>query len=123
MFARWAERLFSATPLARGCRPMTVGTACLVRIAAAALASALLGACASAPTPAPITWESRLDRGHPLAGRIWDVSAGAFVDESTLIAQVRAVAYVAVGEQHDNSDQHRPAARLVDGIAGAGRQP
>src|ERR1051325_10654076 len=125
MFAGAPCRLFNGGALARGCRPMKLGTASFVGLAAAALTPALLGACASAKAPAaaPIAWESRLDRGHPLAGRIWDVSAAAFVEESTLVARIGAVAYVAIGEQHDNPDHHRLEARLVDAIADAGRHP
>jgi uncharacterized iron-regulated protein len=95
-----------------------------MRLAATAVAAALVGACAPARSQtAPSTWQSTLDRGHPLAGRIWDVAVAQFVDESVLAERVRSAPYVAVGEQHDNPDHHRLEARLVDVIADAGKSP
>jgi uncharacterized iron-regulated protein len=73
--------------------------------------------------PSAPHWETTLDRGHPLTGRIWDVAAARFVDEAALVERLREVSYVAVGEQHDNPDHHHLEARVIDAIASAGKRP
>lgn len=69
------------------------------------------------------TWVSALHRDHPLAGRIWDGRAGAFVDEAALADAVRAADLVLLGEVHDNPDHHLLQARLVRTIVASGRRP
>lgn len=91
------------------------------RLAALLTLVVLLSACR---VPAPgVAWQSALGREHPLAGRIWDVAAGRFVDEPTLVAGLARARYVLLGEKHDNPDHHALQARLVRALAAAGRRP
>jgi uncharacterized iron-regulated protein len=69
------------------------------------------------------SWESKLHRNHPLAGKIWDVRASRFVDEASLVSALAGARTVLLGEVHDNPDHHVLQARLVRGLAGAGRTP
>ncbi len=69
------------------------------------------------------TWVSPLLRDHPLAGRIWDVRAGRFVDEPALVAALFGAHTVLLGEIHDNADHHLLQARLIRALAAAGRKP
>jgi uncharacterized iron-regulated protein len=63
----------------------------------------LLAACAAPPpNSAPV-----------LAGRIWDVRAGRFVEESELAQRVREARYVLLGEVLDNPSHHTLRARLI----------
>lgn len=91
----------------------------------------LLAGCAtsssqSAPPQEPAsprTWQSPLRRDHPLAGRIWDVSQGRWVDESALREELAKARFVLLGEQHDNADHHLLQASLVQALSGNGRHP
>jgi uncharacterized iron-regulated protein len=67
------------------------------------------------PPPPPLaeTWESTLDRAHPLVGTIWSVGEARFVQETELAASLGAADVVLVGEIHDNPDHHRIEARLL----------
>src|SRR5260221_9823945 len=73
--------------------------------------------------PTALIWESRLDREHPLVGRIWDVARARIVEERTLIDRIVEERYVAIGEQHDNPDHHRLEARLIEAMTHGGRKP
>ncbi len=70
-----------------------------------------------------IEWESPVSREHPLVGRIWDVKAGAFVDERTLSGRLAASRFVLLGERHDNPDHHVLQAQTVRALIAAGRRP
>lgn len=96
-----------------------------MRAAPVLLAPLLLAACASAaPPPGPVSeWESRHGRGHPLVGRIWDVSESRFIDAGTLEERLARARFVLLGERHDNPDHHRLQARLVGAMIAAGRRP
>ncbi|HVH06243.1 MAG TPA: ChaN family lipoprotein [Myxococcota bacterium] len=103
-----------------------------VRPAAAlaiALASAgssvwLASACSSpAPAPTEDAWTSAIGRDHPLAGRIYDVAAGAELDERGLLEALSSATFVLLGESHENADHHRLQARLVAGLAARGEAP
>jgi len=100
----------------------------------------LLGACASKPTSAPgaasprataphappaadAAWLTKLDRDNALVGKIWDVKAAAFIDESACLKQLAGARFVLLGERHDNPDHHRLQARVVGALARAGRRP
>ena len=72
---------------------------------------------------AHIEWESPVERGHPLVGRVWDVAAGAFISEGTLNARLAGSQFVLLGEQHDNPDHHALQAKLVRALIEAGRRP
>lgn len=69
------------------------------------------------------TWQSALHRDHPLAGRIWDVQRGQWIDEAGLKRELARARYVLLGEKHDNADHHRLQAQLVDALASSGRRP
>jgi len=70
-----------------------------------------------------IKWESPVAREHPLVGRIWDVTAGAFISEETLTARLAGSRFVLLGERHDNPDHHLLQAKLVRALTEAGRRP
>jgi uncharacterized iron-regulated protein len=68
-------------------------------------------------------WQSPLGRDHPLAGRIWDVAAGRFIDSTTLVVRLARGRFVLLGEKHDNPDHHRLQAWLLSALVTAGRRP
>jgi uncharacterized iron-regulated protein len=68
-----------------------------------------------------VAWSTRLDRDHPLVGRIWSVRRAAFVDEIELRAALHG--YVLLGEKHDNPDHHALQARLLRAMVEAQRRP
>lgn len=99
-----------------------------------------LGACTAAsphppPTAVPVTtppsaaadrsesWLTKLDRDNALVGKVWDVKGGVFVDEGTLRQRLAQARFALLGERHDNPDHHRLQARIVEGLARAGRKP
>jgi uncharacterized iron-regulated protein len=88
------------------------------RLVAIAAALALLGAAPPLPE-----WQSSLGREHPLAGTIWDVSAGAAVTPETLVTRLAARRFILLGEKHDNPDHHRLQAWTVRALIAAGRRP
>ena len=55
---------------------------------------------------------------HPLAGRIFDVNASAFISEETLMERLRMTRYALVGEKHDNSEHHSLENRILQTIGG-----
>jgi uncharacterized iron-regulated protein len=63
-----------------------------------------------------IEWESAVEKAHPLVGKIWDVKAGAFIAEDTLVARLVASKFVLLGERHDNPDHHALQAKLMRAI-------
>ena len=83
----------------------------------------LLVAAAGCAKVAEIEWESTIQRGHPLVGRIWDVGAGEFIEARTLTARLAASRFVLLGERHDNPDHHVLQAQLVRAFITAGRRP
>ncbi|HVY28165.1 MAG TPA: ChaN family lipoprotein [Polyangiaceae bacterium] len=102
----------------------------------AILATCLPCACASgteaprAPTSSAVPstsaaerWLTQLDREQVPVGKIWDVSAGAFVTEPVLAERVAKARFVLLGERHDNPDHHRLQARVVQQLVRAGRHP
>ena len=90
------------------------------------LAALVLGSCAPARAPAQpshASFVSPLGRDHPLAGRIWDVRARAFVSEEALFNALAAATFVGLGEQHDNADHHLLQAHAIDALTSRGRAP
>jgi uncharacterized iron-regulated protein len=73
-------------------------------------------------TPA-VAWASPLLLDHPLAGRIWNVKEGRFVDEAELRRALADAHFVVLGERHDQPDHHQLQARLVRALSGADRKP
>ncbi len=94
-------------------------------------ASVVLFACgcahkASTPPEAPVLeggWQSPLHREHPLAGRLWDVKRGTFVEEAELVRALSQARFVVLGERHDQPDHHRLQAKLVRALGQAGKKP
>jgi uncharacterized iron-regulated protein len=87
-------------------------------------ALALLAACAAIPSDGPgPPWQSALGREHPLAGRIWDVGAGRFMDAPALVERLLGARFVLLGEKHDNPDHHRLQAWVLRALIAAGRRP
>jgi uncharacterized iron-regulated protein len=76
----------------------------------------LLAACAPA-------YVSPLERGHPLAGRIWDTRSAAFVSRETAFGRAAAARLVLLGENHDNPDHHRLQEDVLAAMLRAGRSP
>jgi uncharacterized iron-regulated protein len=68
-------------------------------------------------------WEAPLRRDHPLAGRLFDVSAGAVADEAALFAEMLRSDFVLLGESHDNPDHHRLQARVIGALVARGQRP
>jgi len=58
--------------------------------------------------------ELKLGRNHPLSGRIWDVSAGKFIDSQQLYADLARADFILLGEQHDNGEHHSLQAKIVE---------
>jgi len=57
---------------------------------------------------------------HPLAGRIWDTRAGAFVSQAQLLQRAAAARYILLGETHDNPEHHRLQRVVLDALARQG---
>ena len=68
-------------------------------------------------------WQASIGRDHPLAGRIWDVAAGAFIERQTLIDRLAGGRFVLLGERHDNPDHHRLQTWILQALIAAGRRP
>jgi uncharacterized iron-regulated protein len=88
----------------------------------------LLSLCALAPprlhaSDTEDAWQAPIGRDHPLVGRIWDVTAGAFIDSAALVDRLSRGRFVLLGEQHDNPDHHRLQARLLRALIVYGRRP
>lgn len=80
-------------------------------------------AAAGPPAAGAGAWESPLGRDHPLAGRLFDVAAGRFVQETELVERLAGRRFVLLGEKHDNPDHHRLQARVLHGLVRAGQRP
>lgn len=59
-------------------------------------------------------YELQLGRQHPLAGRVYAPAQRAFSSPAQLKAALDVARYVVLGETHDNPDQHRLQAELVN---------
>ncbi len=68
-------------------------------------------------------WASEHERGHPLAGRIWQPETARFVAPEAVVAALVQARFVLLGEKHDNADHHRIQAWLVAQMIAAGRRP
>ena len=60
---------------------------------------------------------------HPLAGKVWDVAAGRFVDPAAVIERATDARFVLLGEIHDNKEHHRIQSMIVDAMVKNGRKP
>jgi uncharacterized iron-regulated protein len=61
-------------------------------------------------------------REHPLAGRIWDVRAAAFVSQPEVIGRAARTPHVILGETHDNPEHHRLQLAVLEALAPSGRR-
>jgi len=89
------------------------------------LAVLLIG-CASGPggpAPEPLAWQAAHGRDHPLAGRIRDVAANAWIDETSLFDALARADLVLIGERHDHPDHHALQARILEALVARGRRP
>jgi uncharacterized iron-regulated protein len=86
------------------------------------LLAVAVSACAQAPGVPP-PWHSRIAADHPLVGRIWRASDGAFIGRDQLAAALVAADLVLLGETHDNPDHHRIQAWAVGRLVAAGKRP
>jgi len=77
----------------------------------------MLSACAAT------SWQSTYGRNHPLAGKIWDVASGKFIDRQSLLIRLARADFVLLGEKHDNPDHHSLQAQVLRGLIAAGRRP
>jgi len=69
------------------------------------------------------TWLTRLDRDHPLVGRLWSVRRRAFAAPDELVRDAVAARFVMLGERHDNPDHHRLQAEVLSAMVARGRRP
>jgi len=90
------------------------------RVAFAVVVVLLIAGCTKG---SKIEWESPVEKTHPLVGRIWDVKAGSFIPEDTLVARLVASKFILLGERHDNPDHHALQAKLMRALVAAGRRP
>lgn len=60
---------------------------------------------------------------HPLAGRLWDVAAGGFIDEAELLRRAGRAEVLLLGETHDNPEHHRLQLRILQTRLDAGARP
>lgn len=60
---------------------------------------------------------------HPLIGKVWDVSAQRFVEPAAVLDRAADARFVLLGEIHDNAEQHRIQAHIVDALVQRGRRP
>ncbi len=68
-------------------------------------------------------WETTHGLGHPLTGKIWDVSTASFIDRTELVSRMAHARFVLLGENHDNPDHHRLQAELLRRLVNVGRRP
>lgn len=77
---------------------------------AALLGAALLAGCA----------HDLVGRDHPLAGRVWDVRAAAFVAADEVYQRAATARHIILGETHDNPEHHRLQRVALEAIAARG---
>lgn len=68
-------------------------------------------------------WHLTSQKTHPLAGKVWSRATGGLVDPKVLADAIATTPIVIVGETHDNNDQHRIQAHIVDLLVKAGKRP
>jgi len=96
---------------------VALALAALVIICVACVSAPLL-----APPPGP-PWRSPLERGHALAGRIWDVADRRFLTSEEFIGRAAKSWFLLLGEKHDNPDHHLIQAWIVRGLLARERRP
>jgi len=63
------------------------------------------------------------EKGHALAGRVWDVGAEREISREALFGRASASRFVILGETHDNREHHRLQAGILAAMLQAGRSP
>ncbi len=97
-------------------------TSRILRLLLFSLAATFLLASAIAREAAPwLSWQTSLQRNHPLTGKIWSAHEESFVTRQTLAQAVRAARFVLIGEVHDNFDHHRLQAWLIERAAASAK--
>ncbi len=98
-------------------------------VASTSLLCALVG-CSAKPIAPPSTphlpkveWVGTLGRDHPLVGRFWNPSTGAFVEPDAVLQTILAAHVVLLGEKHDDVDHHALQAAVVRAMIAGGRHP
>lgn len=66
-------------------------------------------------------WESTLRCESPLAGKLYAVAPGRFLEPAEAADRLAEAAFVLLGEIHDNPDHHRLQAWMVAEVLGRGR--
>jgi len=80
------------------------------------LSALTLMACSLSPELAqqkPDTSPEMLLTDHPLAGKIWDVNAGQFINQQQLAERIVKSDYLMLGETHDNPIHHQSQAWAI----------
>ena len=85
-------------------------------------AAATAGTSQEGQAPPIGAWQSPLERGHPLAGRLWETAREQFIAPEALLPHLRSADYLLLGETHDNADHHRLQGWLIR-EAGQGSAP
>jgi uncharacterized iron-regulated protein len=93
------------------------------RIIAAALLVSCAAACGGHAGSPGDRWLTKLDKDHPLVGRIWDVKNEKFIDRALLSRELVQADFVLLGEKHDNPDHHRLQAACLRQMVDAHRTP
>lgn len=99
---------------------MNQGRGFLLSVVAILVASAGFGGEAAHPAGG---WTVESQRDHPLAGRIWDVREGRFLERTEAVARMAAARVVILGEKHDNPDHHTLQAEVLASLVELGRRP
>ncbi len=68
-------------------------------------------------------WSATGHADHPLVGRWYSPSAGAFVDGDAVIMRAIGSDLVGIGETHDAPDHHAVQAQFLHALIGSGRRP
>lgn len=89
----------------------------LVRMPSTLVALLLLAGCAT------VSSGILRDIEHPLAGRLWDVTANQFIDETELMRRAAQAEVLLLGETHDNREHHRLQGRILENRLAAGARP
>lgn len=60
----------------------------------------------AAPETHVTRWTSTINADHPLAGKVYDLSANQEIDSNTLLSRLTKADTILIGEKHDNPDHH-----------------
>lgn len=60
---------------------------------------------------------------HPLAGRVWDAQAQAYIEPAEAERRALGADYLLLGEVHVNAEHHRLQAHLLAAVIAAGERP